>query len=89
MSHHLLTDKTYLRKLSNVDATYLGVLGPKVRRDRMLDELGDAGERLRGKIRGPVGLDIGADSPESIALALLSEIHATLNSATGAGLTKD
>ena len=55
----------------------------------MLDELGDAGEKLRGKIRGPVGLDIGADSPESIALALLSEIHATLNSATGAGLTKD
>ena len=89
MSHHLLTDKTYLRQLSNVDATYLGVLGPKVRRDRMLDELGDAGEKLRGKIRGPVGLDIGADSPESIALALLSEIHATLNSATGAGLTKD
>ena len=87
MSHHLATDKIYLRKVSKIKAAYLGVLGPEARRDRMLDELGGVGEGLKGRIRGPVGLDIGADSPESIALALLAEIQATLNGGTGGILT--
>ena len=89
MSHHLVTDKIYLRKVSKIKAAYLGVLGPEARRDRMLDELGDVGEGLKGRIRGPVGLDIGADSPESIALALLAEIQATINGGTGGILTKN
>jgi len=87
MSHHLATDKIYLKKVSTIKAAYLGVLGPEARRDRMLDELGDVGEGLKGRIKGPVGLDIGADSPESIALALLAEIQATLNGGTGGILT--
>jgi len=87
MSHHLATDKTYLRKVSKIKATYLGVLGPEARRDRMLNELGNVGEKLKGRVRGPVGLDIGADSPESIALALLAEIQATLSGGTGGTLT--
>ena len=87
MSHHLATDKIYLKKVSTIKAAYLGVLGPEARRDRMLDELGEVGEGLKGRIKGPVGLDIGADSPESIALALLAEIQATLNGGTGGILT--
>jgi xanthine dehydrogenase accessory factor len=80
MSHHLATDRMYLRQLANTPARYLGVLGPAARRNRLLDELGDGAEALRSRVKGPVGIDIGADSPESIALSVLAEIHATLAS---------
>lgn len=78
MSHHLDTDREYLRALAGAPAPYLGLLGPAARRDRLLADLGPAGERLRARLRGPVGLPIRADSPETIALAVLAEIHATL-----------
>lgn len=78
MSHHLATDRTYLRQLADTRARYLGVLGPAARRNRLLDELGDGAEALRSRLKGPVGIDIGADSPESIALSVLAEIQATL-----------
>jgi len=78
MSHHLVTDRTYLAQLATVPAAYLGVLGPAGRRDRLLDGLGASAESLRGRLKGPVGLSIGADSPESIALSVLAEIHAEL-----------
>jgi len=78
MSHHLVTDRTYLAQLAEVDCAYLGVLGPRARKERLLGELGPAGAALRPRLAGPVGLDIGADSPESIALAILAELQATL-----------
>ncbi len=87
MSHHLVTDKTYLAQLANVPAAYLGVLGPGARRDRLLDELGDSGDALRARLKGPVGLTIGADSPESIALSVLAEIHAELNGLAAAAVS--
>ena len=87
MSHHLMTDQAYLEQLAEVQAGYLGVLGPKDRRERLLSALGDAGEALRERLKGPVGLDIGADDPESIALSLLAEMHAVLAGASGRTLT--
>ena len=87
MSHHLMTDQAYLRQLAGVQVDYLGVLGPKDRRERLLAALGDAGESLQGRLKGPVGLDIGADDPESIALSLLAEMHAVLAGASGRTLT--
>ena len=76
MSHHLETDRTYLSHLIDVPARYLGVLGPPARRARLLDLLGENGEALRARLRGPVGLDLGADSPESIALSIVAELQA-------------
>jgi xanthine dehydrogenase accessory factor len=87
MSHHLVTDQIYLRQLADVDARYIGVLGPPARRERLLAALGDAGGQLRARLKGPVGLDLGADSPESIALSVLAELQATLNGRTAAPLT--
>jgi len=78
MSHHLDTDRAWLRALAQVPAPYLGLLGPAARRERLLGELGADADALRGRLRGPVGLPIGADSPETIALAVLAEVHATL-----------
>lgn len=87
MSHHLESDAAYLRQLSplavNGALRYLGVLGPTARRER-LREMAGAGKVL---IRGPVGLDIGAELPEAIALAVAAEIHAELNGRDGHSLT--
>ena len=79
MSHHLATDRQYLAELAPIDTRYLGVLGPRARRDRLLSELADAAPMLRDRLKGPVGLDIGADSPESIALSILAELQSTLS----------
>jgi xanthine/CO dehydrogenase XdhC/CoxF family maturation factor len=88
MSHHLRTDQTYLAQLADSAVAYIGVLGPRARKDRLLEALGDAGVRLASRLKGPVGLDIGADSPESIALSLIAEIHLILKGAAGGQLTR-
>lgn len=80
MSHHLATDRKYLAELASYEHRYLGVLGPRARRERLLADLAEAGPTLRERLRGPVGLDIGADSPESIALSILAELQSTLSS---------
>ncbi len=79
MSHHLPSDEMYLRELAEAGVpAYVGLLGPKARRSRLAQELGPLNENLSGRIRGPVGLDIGATTPEGIALAIVGQIHAWL-----------
>lgn len=78
MSHHLQADLHYLRQLANSSVPYVGLLGPHERRRRLAAELGPLAAKLSGRLRGPVGLDIGARTPESIALAIIAEIHAVL-----------
>jgi xanthine/CO dehydrogenase XdhC/CoxF family maturation factor len=79
MSHHLATDQTYLGQLGSVHARYIGLLGPPARKQRLLAALAERGAALRTKLRGPVGLDIRADSPESIALSIVAELQATFS----------
>jgi xanthine/CO dehydrogenase XdhC/CoxF family maturation factor len=91
MAHHLENDAAYLRQLAphleeGADAgslQYLGVLGPAARRDKLREMAGcpDA------EVRGPVGLDIGAELPEGIALSIAAEVHAALNRRNGLSLT--
>jgi xanthine/CO dehydrogenase XdhC/CoxF family maturation factor len=78
MSHHLDSDFLYLRALAHSHVAYVGLLGPAARREKLLADLGAEGFRLRGRLRAPVGLDIGGRAPESIALAIVGEIHAVL-----------
>lgn len=78
MSHHLETDRSYLNQLACSNIAYIGVLGPRARRDRLISELDKVEKKLTGRLKGPVGLSIGADSPESIALSILAEIHQTI-----------
>jgi xanthine dehydrogenase accessory factor len=80
MSHHLPSDETYLRELAEAGVPdYVGLLGPKARRNRLAQELGPVIEKLSTRIRGPVGLDIGAMTPEAISLAIVGQIHAWLS----------
>ncbi len=79
MSHHLPSDVAYLRELAAAGAPgYVGLLGPAARRRRIAEELGSAMDPLRHRLRGPVGLDLGAVTPEAIALSIVGEIHAWL-----------
>lgn len=79
MSHHLASDVAYLRVLSSAAAPeYVGLLGPEARRRRIANELGVLAEALRTRLRGPVGIDIGAVTPEAIALAIMSQVHGWL-----------
>jgi xanthine dehydrogenase accessory factor len=76
MTHHLDSDRAHLQELAGSSTAYVGLLGPRARRNRLLRELGPAGLALQSRLHGPVGLDIGADSPESIALAIAGELQA-------------
>jgi xanthine dehydrogenase accessory factor len=79
MSHHLASDASYLRELGLAGApAFVGLLGPASRRARLAGELGAAAGALHGRLRGPVGMDLGAVTPEGIALAIISQIHAWL-----------
>ena len=74
MSHHLASDRSYLAALANRPIPWVGVLGPRARRERLLSDLGAGAGDLRKKLRGPVGLDIGANDPASIALSIMAEL---------------
>lgn len=78
MTHHLLSDVAYLQTLARYQHRYVGVLGPRDRHARLLLEAGLTDSAFARQLRGPVGLDIGADSPAGIALAVVAEIHAVL-----------
>ncbi|RMH53409.1 MAG: XdhC/CoxI family protein [Deinococcus-Thermus bacterium] len=80
MNHHLEIDRKALRFALESPARYVGVLGPRSRLERMLEDLKGEGfapspEQL-ARLRNPIGVDIGAESPEEIALAALAEIVA-------------
>lgn len=84
MTHHYVHDRPVLRDLLPQPLPYLGLLGPKKRAQRILDDLRGEGvvptaQQLE-RLHAPVGLDLGADGPEQVALAIVAEIQATLAS---------
>jgi len=85
MTHHLGHDRAYLTQVVAAAVSYIGLLGPRARRDRLLSEIGASDVH----VFGPAGLDIGAEMPESIALAIIAEIHAFLNRRDGSMLTQN
>ncbi|HEX8264463.1 MAG TPA: XdhC family protein, partial [Pyrinomonadaceae bacterium] len=87
MTHNYEHDRRILKTVLKSPARYIGVLGPKRRTQNLLQELADAGEVFSenesDKLYAPVGLDIGADTPESIALSIIAEINAVLANRAG------
>jgi xanthine dehydrogenase accessory factor len=89
MNHHYDTDRDVLASLLPLDLPYIAMLGPKKRTSRILDELRSEGhdvDTAAETLHGPAGLDIGAETPEQIALAILAEIQATLAGRKGGKL---
>jgi len=79
MTHRYHDDLELLRVLLPRDLPYVGLLGPKTRAERILSQLAGEGfsitPPMRARLRSPVGLDLGGDTPEAVALAILSEIQ--------------
>ena len=82
MTHNYIYDMAMLKELVQRGAVYIGLLGPKKKRDRMINEPHENGmqftEQQLATIHGPVGLDIGAETPEEIALSIIAEIQSFL-----------
>jgi len=80
MTHNYLHDRDLLRGFLRTGAAYVGMLGPKIRTQKILDDLRKDGvpisEQDLARIYGPIGLDIGSEAPEEIALAVVGEIQA-------------
>ena len=84
MSHNYLYDLEFLQTLNTISLKYIGILGPKSRTDRLLQDLKAEGYTLRSpQLYSPVGLDIGADNPEEIALSIIAEIQAVTKERSG------
>ncbi len=75
-THSLEHDREWVRRLLNTDVPYIGVLGPRARID---DVLRDIGAEDNDRVFGPVGLDLGADGPEQIAVSVVAELLALLS----------
>jgi len=92
MTHHFLHDRTLLERLIEAPAAYLGVLGPRRRRERLLEQLAvdgiETSRQARSRLYGPVGFDIGSETPEEIALSAISEIQAVISGRDGGSLTE-
>jgi xanthine/CO dehydrogenase XdhC/CoxF family maturation factor len=89
MSHHFTRDADYLQALLGADVAYVGVLGPRARTERMLAELASRGSAPNApdeRLFGPVGLDVGGDGPEAIALAVIAEALAVVSGRAGGHL---
>ena len=90
MTHNYMQDLAILRKLVYEKVRYLGVLGPKARTDRLLHELGSErivlSAEMRRILHSPVGLDIGAETAEEIALSAIAEMRAVLSGRQGGHL---
>ena len=86
MTHNYLYDLKIMRYALSTDAQYVGQIGPKDRTDELLAEL-HKNEPItaeqRNRLHAPIGLDIGAETPEEIALSIMSEIIAVRNRRSG------
>ncbi len=79
MTHDYERDRDYLAAIVGTRARYIGVLGPRARTARMLaDAQVKLTDDILARLHAPVGLDIGAETPHEIALAILAEMHAAL-----------
>jgi xanthine/CO dehydrogenase XdhC/CoxF family maturation factor len=73
MTHSLERDTMWVRRLLEADVPYVGLLGPRARTRKLLHEIGTSGSE---RVFGPVGLDLGAEGAEQVALSIVAELLA-------------
>ena len=86
MNHNWNHDLASLRHLTNLPLSYLGVLGPRRRTERLLSHLLERTAAAR-HFSYPIGLDIGAESPQEVALSIIAEIIAVSRNSSGGRLS--
>ncbi|MGY2293093.1 XdhC family protein [Pseudomonas sp. SDO528_S397] len=82
MTHSYAQDLFWLQQALNGTPAYIGQLGPRYRTERLLAQIAPAPSRL-AHLHYPMGLDLGGDGPEAVALAVLAEITAVFNERSG------
>ena len=79
LSHNYAYDLAALQTLLASPAPYIGLLGPRQKAQRLLEELNtaqpDLVAQLRARLHSPIGLDLGSETPEEIALSIVAEIQ--------------
>jgi xanthine/CO dehydrogenase XdhC/CoxF family maturation factor len=85
-SHNYGRDFTALQELLPLNLRYVGLIGPRKRRDQLLNDLLDLGVAINAGFFAPAGLDLGAETPEEIALAVISEIQRVFAAGSGESL---
>jgi xanthine dehydrogenase accessory factor len=87
MSHNYEYDRDVLKKLLKTETPYIGILGPRKRFDKMLVEFDAQGLTLSSedihRIHSPIGLDIGAETPDEIAISIIGEIQGKFANRSG------
>lgn len=90
ITHNYKYDLAVLKLLVQTNCNYIGILGPKTKLNRMLDDLNSEGIQLAEEklntIYGPIGLDLGAETAEEIALSIVAEIKAVMSGKQGVSL---
>jgi xanthine/CO dehydrogenase XdhC/CoxF family maturation factor len=79
MTHSYRQDRHWLGLALQASPAYLGQLGPRERTERLLADIGPGSSALHY----PMGLDLGGDTPQSVALAILAEMTAVMNQRQG------
>lgn len=89
MSHSYKFDANALRFLLDKNVPYVGLMGPRKRFEKMLEEFPELSSYTIGdRLHNPVGLDIGAETPEEIALSIISEIKTFFSGRSGRRLSE-
>jgi xanthine/CO dehydrogenase XdhC/CoxF family maturation factor len=87
MSHNFNYDRAVLQALLTTQIPYIGMLGPRKRFDKMQAEFEKEGhvfvEATLSRVHAPIGLDLGAETPDEIALSIIAEIRAFFANRSG------
>jgi xanthine dehydrogenase accessory factor len=88
MTHSLIQDTHWLDGVLLSRPSYIGQLGPRERTERLLADIRSRRGTLStlDSLHYPIGLDLGGDTPQSVAIAVLAEIQASLNGRSGGNL---
>ena len=89
MSHSFPRDRDYVRALIPAEIAYIGVLGPRARTERMLGELAaleESPHTFADRFFAPVGIDLGGEGPDAIALSIISQVSTVVSGRTGGHL---
>lgn len=86
MTHNFLHDLALLGVLLPSAIAYVGLLGPRSRGEELIEQIPSFDPRWRAKLHSPIGLDLGSETPEEIALSIIAEVQKVLSGRSGESL---